>query len=155
VALSRDLEEITLASAAPADIRSIVLGEVDAPAGPIVVGVDMTRSSRRAAVDAARLAASTGVGLHLVLNVRKPWSVVVVGHGEAWNLDGYSVAEQFLDNLIIGLPVTGVTRTITVGTMGEAVKREAARLDAGVTVVRRRRPFHRAWVHLVRPRTRR
>ena len=122
-------------------------GSVDAPPRPMVVGLDMTREGRRIAVDAAQIASSTGVPLHLVLSVHRPWSLVVAGHGEAWNIDGYSVAEQFLHNLILELPVTGVTRTITAGPIAEAVKREAARLDARMIVVRGRRPFRRARDH--------
>ena len=113
----------------------------DVPEGPIVVGLDMTSEGRRAAVDAAHVATSTGVPLHLVLSVPKPWSIVVAGCGESWALDGYSVASQYLDNLINELAITGVTRTITVGAIGQAVKREAMRLDAAMVVVRAHRPF--------------
>lgn len=115
----------------------------DAATGPIVVGLDMTPECRRAVEDAAGVATSTGVPLHLVLSVRKQWSIVVSGHGEAWNLDVYSVARQFLDSVISELPITGVTRTITSSAIGQAVRREAIRLDSRMVVVRAHRPLGR------------
>jgi hypothetical protein len=82
--------------------------------GPIIVGVEMSAAGRRAAFDAARIAAATDAPVHLVMAVNKAWSQTITGGGtEEWNVNWLTTAEQFLDDLISDLPIKNVTRTAT------------------------------------------
>ena len=111
------------------------------PSGPIIVGVEMSAAGRRAAFDAALIAAATDAPVHLVMAVNKAWSRTITGGGtEAWNINWLTTAEQFLDDLIGELPITNVTRVVIIGSTGKAVRNEAARLNAR-HVVRARRTF--------------
>jgi nucleotide-binding universal stress UspA family protein len=110
--------------------------------GPIIVGVEMSAAGRRAAFDAARIAAATDAPVHLVMAVNKAWSRTITGGGtEEWNINWLTTAEQFLDDLIRELPIKNVTRAVISGAPAKAVRDEAARLNARQIVVRARRTF--------------
>lgn len=112
----------------------------DPPCGPIVVGIEMSAAGRRAAFDAALIAAATGAPVHLVMAVNKAWSRTITGGGtEEWNINWLSTAEQFLDDLIRELPIKNVTRVVTIGATAKAVRNEAARLNSQQILARARR----------------
>ena len=117
------------------------------PGGPIIVGVEMSAAGRRAAFDAALIAAATDAPVHLVMAVNKAWSRTITGGGaEEWNVNWLTTAEQFLDDLIRELPIKNVTRVVIIGATAKAVRNEAARLDARQIFGRVRRPaVHRVY----------
>jgi hypothetical protein len=127
-------------NATPQDIRPFVfpvvspptgyIGSLASQTGPIVVGVEMSAAGRRAAFDAARVAAATDAPVHLVMAVNKAWSRTITGGGtEAWSINWLTTAEQFLDDLIHDLPIKNVTRVVIIGATGKTVRDEAARLN--------------------------
>jgi hypothetical protein len=141
-------------NATPKDIRPFVFPTVSPPrgytgsppthppSGPIIVGVEMSAAGRRAAFDAALIAAATDAPVHLVMAVNKAWSRAITGGGtEEWNINWLTTAEQFLDDLIRELPIKNVTRVVIIGATAKAVRDEAARLNARQIVVRARRTF--------------
>jgi nucleotide-binding universal stress UspA family protein len=112
------------------------------PAGPIIVCVDMSAASRRAAFETAHTAEVTDAPVHFVVAVNRVWSQTVTGGGtEAWNINWLTTAEQFLDELIRELPNRNVTRAVIVGATPKAVRAEAARLNARRVIVCSRRAF--------------
>ena len=140
-------------NATPQDIRPFVFPAVSPPrgytgspathpqSGPIVVGVEMSAAGRRAAFDAALVAAATDAPLHLVMAVNKAWSRTITGGGtEEWNINWLTTTEQFLDDLIRELPIENVTRVVIIGATARTVRDEAARLNAR-QIVRARRTF--------------
>jgi nucleotide-binding universal stress UspA family protein len=106
----------------------------------IVVGVDGSETSRRAAHKAAEIAAARGVGLHLVTTVQRNRSTVR-GGGESWQIDSLSDGEQQLRSLAVGLTSDEVPITMSVqyGDPAEAMCAEADRHDASMIVVGNRR----------------
>jgi nucleotide-binding universal stress UspA family protein len=102
----------------------------------------MSAAGRRAAFDAARIAAATDAPVHLVMAVNKAWSRTITGGGtEEWNINWLTTAEQFLDDLISDLPIKNVTRVVIIGATAKVVRDEAARLNARQIVMRARRTF--------------
>jgi nucleotide-binding universal stress UspA family protein len=104
----------------------------------IVVGVDRSETARRATRRAAEVAASRGVGLHMVTTVARATSTVR-GSGESWHIDPLSDGEQHLRSLRLGLPVDDITMSVQYGDPAEAMCEEAERLDATMIVVGNRR----------------
>ncbi len=106
----------------------------------IIVGVDQSETARRAAFAAARMAATCGKALHIVMAVSRRNAVdVSVGATDRWHLDTLSTAEQYLDALIGELPASPITRTVSLHDPATALCEEATRLEADIIVVGNRR----------------
>ncbi len=106
----------------------------------IVVGVDASATARQAATQAAELANSCGVPLHLVTAYAKRASQTVKDGSDTWMVDSLSSAEQLLADIASGLRVTcGVTSAVVQGDPAGAVIKEAKRIDASMIVVGNRR----------------
>ena len=105
---------------------------------PIVVGVDQSKTARRAAFRAAELATALGVPLHLVMAVsrgRADGMATETGH----HVDWLAGAEQFLDSLKGELKVAVVTSAVVPADPATAMCDEATRLDAQMIVVGNKR----------------
>ena len=105
---------------------------------PIVVGVDQSKTARRAAFRAAELATALGVPLHLVMAVsrgRADGMATETGH----HVDWLAGAEQFLDSLKGELKVAVVTSAVLPDDPATAMCDEATRLDAQLIVVGNKR----------------
>ena len=105
---------------------------------PIVVGVDQSKTARRAAFRAAELATALGVPLHLVMAVsrgRADGMATETGH----HVDWLAGAEQFLDSLKGELKVAVVTSAVVPDDPATAMCDEATRLDAQLIVVGNKR----------------
>ena len=105
---------------------------------PIVVGVDQSKTARRAAFRAAELATALGVPLHLVMAVsrgRADGMATETGH----HVDWLAGAEQFLDSLKGELKVAAVTSAVVPDDPATAMCDEATRLDAQMIVVGNKR----------------
>ena len=107
--------------------------------GPIVVGVDESDTSRRAAFTAAELARALGAPLHLVMSVSRTRTQAASSGGDQWSVDWLSTAEQFLDALVGELRVPQTTRTVSTDDPAAAICDEAVRLHARMIVVGNRR----------------
>lgn len=107
---------------------------------PIVVGVDGSATARLAAKQAAELANSCGVALHLVTAYTKRATKTVRSAGETWVIDSLSTAEQVLADVRSDIrAANGVTSAVVEGDPAGAVIGEAKRLDASMIVVGNRR----------------
>ena len=105
---------------------------------PIIVGVDQSKTARRAAFRAAELATALGVPLHLVMAVsrgRADGMATETGH----HVDWLAGAEQFLDSLKGELKVAVVTSAVVPDDPATAMCDEATRLDAQLIVVGNKR----------------
>jgi nucleotide-binding universal stress UspA family protein len=107
---------------------------------PIIVGVDDSDTSRRAAVKAAELATCLGAPLHLVMAVHRGRSAEVAAVGaDTWQIDSVTTSGQFLETLIRELPCEQATHTVSLGEPAAALCEEADRLNAQMIVVGNRR----------------
>jgi nucleotide-binding universal stress UspA family protein len=104
----------------------------------IIVGVDGSETSKRAARRAAEWATKCGEGLHLVTTVRKA-GATVRGSGESWHVDSMSDGEQLLASLRIELSADPITTSVQTGDPASVLCEEAQRLGASVIVVGNRR----------------
>jgi nucleotide-binding universal stress UspA family protein len=105
----------------------------------IVCGVDPSKTARRAAETAARLAAALGVNLHLVTVANRSGAIDVDVGGDHFHTDWLSEAAQFLDDVARSLPHDAITTTVTSGDPAKALCAEAERLGARMIVVGNRR----------------
>lgn len=105
----------------------------------IVVGVDFSPTSERAAAEAADLARATGAVLHLVTATRKSSTQVVSGGGEEWVIDDLDRARGRLAALAGTFGGIEVECAVLDGDAAKAIVAEAARLDANVIVVGNKR----------------
>ena len=100
----------------------------------IVVGVDPSETARRAAEKAVRLAAATGVNLHLVTCVRRDGGRNVGVGGDSWNVDPLTEGEAFLKDLTMRLPHDQITTAASFDGPAEAMLAEAERVKASMIV---------------------
>lgn len=106
----------------------------------IIVGVDFSETSDRAAEQAVQLARATGASLHLVTAARHTGSHVVQGGGETWHISDVDSAHQRLKALAGSLaPDMVVTCAVLEGDPAKALVAEAERIAADVIVVGNRR----------------
>lgn len=107
----------------------------------IIVGVDFSESSERAAREAVRLARDTGATLHLVTATRKSSAQVVRGGGgETWHIDDIDSAREGLRALAGAIaPGMPVECAVRVGDAAKALVAEAERIGADAIVVGNRR----------------
>lgn len=104
----------------------------------IVVGVDGSETARRAAVRAADLAVRLELPLHVVMCVPRRARNVKAG-GDQWHMDSGTSGEQYVDSLIIELPIETATRTVSFGDPVDSLCDEARRLEASMIVVGNKR----------------
>ncbi len=104
----------------------------------IVVGVDGSETSRRAATRGADLASARGVGLHLVTSVERS-SATVRGGGESWHVDSLTEGEDLLRSIALMLPLDDITMSVQYADPADAMCSEADRLDATMIAVGNRR----------------
>jgi nucleotide-binding universal stress UspA family protein len=103
----------------------------------IIVGVDDSATSKKAALRAAALAASSGRPLHIVMAV-PPHSYVEVrsAGSQRWQLDSISMADQTVRALAGNVRCsTQVTYTVIADTPAKALCAEAVRLNASMIAV--------------------
>jgi nucleotide-binding universal stress UspA family protein len=106
----------------------------------IIVGVDFSDSSERAARHAVQLAQDTGATLHLVTATRKTSAQMVQGGGEAWHVDDVDSARQKLRALAGAIaPGVKVECAVLDGDAAKALTSEAERIGADVIVVGNKR----------------
>lgn len=105
----------------------------------IVVGVDRSETSRRAAEKAAHLASELGADLHLVMCTDRGKSVHIDVGSDSFHVDALSEADQFLKELARKLPAQQVTSSVGADDPATAICEEAERLDADLIVVGNRR----------------
>jgi nucleotide-binding universal stress UspA family protein len=105
----------------------------------IIVGVDPSETSRRAATKAAELAAALGANLHLVTCADRGRSIDIKVGTDEFHGDWLTEAEQFLDQLGRALPYDTITTAVSSGDPAKALCEEAERLDARMIVVGNRR----------------
>jgi nucleotide-binding universal stress UspA family protein len=105
----------------------------------IVVGVDGSDTSRRAAATAAGLAAALGVNLHIVI-CAEPAAPVDFGVGsDRFHIDWRTEAATLLDQIAAELPCESITKHVCAGDPAKMLCAEAERLDARAIVVGNRR----------------
>ncbi|MCP4959620.1 MAG: universal stress protein [Actinomycetia bacterium] len=105
----------------------------------IIVGVDRSETARRAAEDAAELAAAYGVNLHLVMCVDHSAPMNKTIGGDVFHVDALSEAAQHLASLALELSHTPVTHTVSFDEPARTLCDEAERLNARMIVVGNRR----------------
>jgi nucleotide-binding universal stress UspA family protein len=105
----------------------------------IIVGVDDTETSKKAAMRAAEIAVGLDRTLHLVMAVKDGVSRGVRVGGENFHVDWIAGATQFLKDLRSGLPVPEATYALGGKDPAKSVVEEAKRLDASMIVVGNRR----------------
>lgn len=105
----------------------------------IVVGIDKSDTSKRAALKAAELAAAFDTNLHVVMCVDKGRSVEMEVGSDRFHLDSLAEAEQFLQSTAQGLPHDQFTTAAFHGDPAKVLCEEAERLDARAIVVGNRR----------------
>jgi nucleotide-binding universal stress UspA family protein len=103
----------------------------------IIVGVDDSATSKKAAMRAAALAASSGRPLHIVMAVPPRSSVEVRSAGsQRWQLDSISMAGETVRALAGAVHCsTKVTYTVIVDKPAKALCAEAVRLNASMIAV--------------------
>lgn len=104
----------------------------------IVVGVEQSDTSRRAAAIAGKIASEGHNTLHIVMCVDRSAENISVG-GDTWHEDSVAGAEQFISSLELGLTPPDVTHSITFDDPAKCLCAEAERLDARMIVVGNRR----------------
>ena len=75
----------------------------------LIVGVDDTTTSRKAAERAAKIATALDQPLHLVMSVKDGLSLDIQVGGENFHVDWIASASQFLQDLCGDLPVPTAT----------------------------------------------
>jgi nucleotide-binding universal stress UspA family protein len=105
----------------------------------IVVGVDGSDTSRRAAATAAGLAAAHGVNLHLVVCAEQTAPVEFSVGSDHFHKDWQSEAAALLEEIAAALPYDSITKKVCVGDPARTLCDEADRLDARAIVVGNRR----------------
>lgn len=105
----------------------------------IIVGVDKSETSIRAAEKAAEMATAYGTGLHLVMCVDRSRTADVKVGSDHFHADWVSEAEQYLDALGKRLGVEKATHSVETGAPAKALCDAALRLDARAIVVGNRR----------------
>jgi len=105
----------------------------------IIVGVDDTETSRRAALRAAKIAEDLDETLHLVMAVKGGVSKAVNVGGEQYRIDWVTEATQFLESLRTELPIPKATYALGGKDPAKSLCDEAERLQASMIVVGNRR----------------
>jgi len=105
----------------------------------IVVGVDRSETSRKAAERAATLARDLGADLHLVMYAERAKGVRMSVGSDTFHSDWLSDARQFLEDLGRQLPLENVTASVGEGDPASAICEEAERLDAELIVIGNKR----------------
>lgn len=107
----------------------------------IIVGIDFSESSERAAREAVQLARDTGATLHLVTATRKSSSQLVQGGGgETWHINDVDSARERLRALAGAIaPGMQVECAVVAGDAAKALVAEAERIGADAIVVGNRR----------------
>jgi nucleotide-binding universal stress UspA family protein len=105
----------------------------------IIVGVDDTATSRRAAERAANIAVALEQPLHLVMAVKDRVSLGIHVGGDEFRVDWVTNASQFLKDLCADLPVPNATYALGQKDPAKSLVAEAERLDASMIVVGNRR----------------
>ena len=107
--------------------------------GSIVVGVDRSDTARKAAEQAADLAAKLGTDLHIVMCAERKKGVQVNVGTDSWQTDWLTDARQFLEALGRKIGSGTVTTSVSEGDPAKAICEEADRLDADLIVVGNKR----------------
>lgn len=107
--------------------------------GTIVVGVDPSETSRRAAEKAAKLASELGAQLHLVMCAEKGQTTNISVGSDSFHVDGLTEADQFLKGFALKFPDQKVTSSVGADDPASAICKEAERLGADLIVVGNRR----------------
>ena len=105
----------------------------------IIVGVDDTTTSRKAAERAAKIATALDQPLHLVMSVKDGLSLDIQVGGENFHVDWIASASQFLQDLCGNLPVPTATYALGGTDPAKSLVEAAERLDASMIVVGNRR----------------
>ena len=101
----------------------------------IVVGVDESETSRRAAVRGAEIAVALGQTLHLVMAVKGGVSRGVHVGGDEFHVDWITEATQYLAELCGDLPLPDSSCALGGKDPAKSLCDEAERLDASMIVV--------------------
>lgn len=105
----------------------------------IVVGIDRSETSARAAAVGAEMASALGVNLHLVTCTEKSGSTSLAVGSDRFHSDWLADAELFLKDAARQLGHDQVTFTVGSGNPATVLCEEARRLDARMVVVGNRR----------------
>jgi nucleotide-binding universal stress UspA family protein len=105
----------------------------------IIVGVDDTETSKKAAMRAAEIAVGLDKTLHIMMAVKNGVSVGVRVGGDDFHVDWITSASQFLKDLRSGLPIPEATYALGGKDPAKSLVEEAERLDASMIVVGNRR----------------
>lgn len=105
----------------------------------IVVGVDRSETSMRAAAVAADLARSTGIPLHVVTAVQRRTATEVHVGTDSFRVDALTNADEFVSGLARRLGGPTATWSVHTGDAADAVCAEARRTNATYIVVGNRR----------------
>lgn len=105
----------------------------------VVVGVDGSDTSRRAAETAAGLAEAYGVNLHIVVCAEPKAPVEFRVGSDRFHTDWRNEASALLDAIAAGLPYDSITKKVCDGDPAKMLCAEANRLDARAIVVGNRR----------------
>ena len=105
----------------------------------IVVGVDRSDTAKAAAKVAARLAASQGAKLHVVMCADRGKGVDIRVGTDSFQSDWLSDASQFLTNLAPQLPHDSIVTTVAEGDPAKAICEAADAVDADLIVIGNKR----------------